>query len=139
MQESESLFNWPITVYYEDTDASGLVFHSNYINFIERARTELLRARGHSQQTLLEQNIAFTVRHIDIDYLKPAHLDDQLVVRTNIAQLKKASLTFCQEIVNPENITLCKAMVKVACISTETMKPLAIPHQIVQEIANRAV
>ncbi|GAB2664372.1 tol-pal system-associated acyl-CoA thioesterase [Vibrio panuliri] len=128
-------FEWPVTVYYEDTDAGGVVYHSNYLKFFERARTELLRNVGVSQQALLEQNIGFVVRHMEIDFLQGARLDDHLIVKTNIAELKKASLTFCQEIVNPEGKTLCRAMVKVACINNERMRPTAIPQAIFMEFS----
>lgn len=134
MQQEQSTFEWPITVYYEDTDAGGVVYHSNYLKFFERARTELLRNVGVSQHTLLEQNIGFVVRHMDIDFLQGARLDDQLTVKTHVAELKKASLTFCQEIVNPDGKSLCKAMVKVACIDNKKMRPKPMPQSIVMEL-----
>ncbi|ADT87477.1 tol-pal system-associated acyl-CoA thioesterase [Vibrio sp. Vb2880] len=130
------VFNWPITIYYEDTDAGGVVYHSNYLKFFERARTEMLRSIGVSQQVLLEQSIGFVVRHADIDFLQGARLDDQLTVVTSIAELKKASLTFCQELVNPDGRLLCKAMVKVACIDNEKMKPKAMPQSIFLEFTH---
>lgn len=133
MQQAQMIYDWPVTVYYEDTDAGGVVYHSNYLKFFERARTELLRTVGVSQQTLLEQNTGFVVRHMDIDFLQGARLDDRLTVKTSIAELKRASLSFCQEIVNPAGKTLCKAMVKVACIDNEKMRPKAIPQSIVME------
>ena len=133
-QQENSTFEWPVTVYYEDTDAGGVVYHSNYLKFFERARTELLRTVGVSQHTLLEQNLGFVVRHMDIDFLQGARLDDQLLVKTSIHELKKASLTFCQEIVNPEGKILCKAMVKVACINSQKMRPMAMPQSIVMEL-----
>ncbi|WP_394127281.1 tol-pal system-associated acyl-CoA thioesterase [Vibrio hepatarius] len=136
MQEQTAIFEWPVTVYYEDTDAGGVVYHSNYLKFFERARTELLRTIGVSQQTLLEQNIGFVVRHMDIDFLQGARLDDHLVVKTSISDLKKASLTFCQEIVNPDGAILCKAKVKVACIDNIKMRPKAMPQSIVMELTN---
>lgn len=130
------IFEWPITIYYEDTDAGGVVYHANYLKFFERARTELLRSIGVSQQVLLAQNIGFVVRHMDIDFLSGARLDDQLMVKTHIAQLKKASLSFCQELVNPDGKILCKAMVKVACIDSIKMRPQAIPQSIVMASIN---
>ncbi len=133
MQQEQVIFDWPVTVYYEDTDAGGVVYHSNYLKFFERSRTELLRTVGVSQHTLLEQNIGFVVRHMDIDFLQGARLDDQLTVKTYIAELKRASLSFCQEIVNPAGKTLCKAMVKVACIDNKKMRPKAMPQSIVME------
>ncbi|QXO19052.1 MULTISPECIES: tol-pal system-associated acyl-CoA thioesterase [Vibrio] len=130
------VFHWPITIYYEDTDAGGVVYHSNYLKFFERARTEMLRAIGVSQQVLLEQRVGFVVRHAEIDFKQGARLDDQLTVVTSIADLKKASLTFCQELVNPEGQLLCKAIVKVACIDNEKMKPKAMPQSIILELTH---
>ncbi|MDA9558155.1 tol-pal system-associated acyl-CoA thioesterase, partial [Vibrio sp.] len=130
-------FSFPVTVYYEDTDAGGVVYHSNYLNYCERARTELLRSLGVTQRTLLEENIGFVVRHADISYLTGAKLDDQLIVQTSINNLKKASMVFCQNIVNSDGKRLCQAKVKVACVSMHTnesseqiMKPVAIPEDI---------
>ncbi|WP_047043831.1 tol-pal system-associated acyl-CoA thioesterase [Vibrio mexicanus] len=136
MDSQNSTFRWPVTVYYEDTDAGGVVYHSNYLKYFERARTELLRSIGVSQQVLLEQNIGFVVRHMDIDFLQGARLDDHLTVITTISELKKASLTFCQEIANPNGKILCKAMVKVACIDNQRMRPTAIPQSIVLEFTS---
>lgn len=129
-------FNWPVTIYYEDTDAGGVVYHSNYLKFFERARTEMLRAKGISQQVLLEQNIGFVVRHIDIDFLQGAKLDDKLNVVSYLTEMKRASLIFCQEIVNPDGDILCKAIVKVACIDNMKMKPKAMPKSIILEFTD---
>ncbi|MDN3698119.1 MULTISPECIES: tol-pal system-associated acyl-CoA thioesterase [Vibrio] len=129
-------FNWPVTIYYEDTDAGGVVYHSNYLKFFERARTEMLRAKGISQQVLLEQNIGFVVRHIDIDFLQGAKLDDKLTVASYLTEMKRASLIFCQEIVNPDGDILCKAIVKVACIDNMKMKPKAMPKSIILEFTD---
>ncbi|MGR5320300.1 tol-pal system-associated acyl-CoA thioesterase [Vibrio sp. DNB22_19_1] len=129
-------FRWPITVYYEDTDAGGVVYHSNYLKFFERARTEMLRAKGISQHVLLEQNIGFVVRHMDIDFNQGARLDEHLTFLTRVSEIKRASLQFCQELVNDEGKTLCKAIVKVACIDNKKMKPIAIPSLINSELTN---
>ncbi|MDE1513626.1 MULTISPECIES: tol-pal system-associated acyl-CoA thioesterase [Vibrio] len=123
-------FRWPVTVYYEDTDAGGVVYHANYLKFFERARTEMLRAFGVNQQSLLQQNTGFVVRHMEIDFLKGAKLDDHLEVITYVSELRKASLTFCQELVNPDGAVLSKAKVKVACIDHENMRPKALPQLI---------
>ncbi|WP_047688309.1 tol-pal system-associated acyl-CoA thioesterase [Vibrio sp. ZOR0018] len=136
MQNTASAFHWPVTIYYEDTDAGGVVYHSNYLKFFERARTEMLRAVGVSQQTLLQQNIGFVVRHVDIDFLQAARLDDMLAINTVILALKKASLIFCQELVNPEGKVLCKAIVKVACIDNQNMRPKAMPQSIILELTH---
>ncbi|AGU57446.1 tol-pal system-associated acyl-CoA thioesterase [Vibrio anguillarum] len=136
MQNTASAFHWPVTIYYEDTDAGGVVYHSNYLKFFERARTEMLRAVGVSQQTFLQQNIGFVVRHVDIDFLQAARLDDMLTINTVISALKKASLIFCQELVNPEGKVLCKAIVKVACIDNQNMRPKAMPQSIILELTH---
>jgi acyl-CoA thioester hydrolase len=135
-QVKTSPFEWPVTVYYEDTDAGGVVYHSNYLKYFERARTELLRSIGVSQNRLLEQETGFVVRHMDIDWLQGATLDEQLTVLTHISDLKRASLTFCQEIVNVDGKILCKASVKVACVNINKMKPQAIPSSIITELSN---
>ena len=136
MQNTASAFHWPVTIYYEDTDAGGVVYHSNYLKFFERARTEMLRAVVVSQQTLLQQNIGFVVRHVDIDFLQAARLDDMLTINTVISALKKASLIFCQELVNPEGKVLCKAIVKLACIYNQNMRPKAMPQSIILELTH---
>ncbi|HCH02003.1 MAG TPA: tol-pal system-associated acyl-CoA thioesterase [Vibrio sp.] len=134
-EQTKTTFKWPITIYYEDTDAGGVVYHSNYLKFFERARTELLRAQGISQHTLLEQEIGFVVKHMDIDYIQGAKLDEHLEVLTSIVNLKRASISFCQELVNLEGRILCKATVKVACVNIKQMKPQAIPSTIMTEFA----
>lgn len=96
----------------------------------------MLRAVGVSQQTFLQQNIGFVVRHVDIDFLQAARLDDMLTINTVISALKKASLIFCQELVNPEGKVLCKAIVKVACIDNQNMRPKAMPQSIILELTH---
>jgi acyl-CoA thioester hydrolase len=129
-------FRWPITVYYEDTDAGGVVYHSNYLKFFERARTEMLRSKGVSQQILLEQNIGFVVRHMDISFNQGAKLDEQLTVLSHVSEIKRASLQFCQKLVNDHGKILCEASVKVACIDNHKMKPIAIPSFIHSELTS---
>lgn len=133
MKESAETFHWPVRIYYEDTDAGGVVYHSNYLNFFERARTEWLRHQGICQRELLEQAIGFVVRRLEIDYLKGAKLDQELTVVSRVSERKRASLTFCQELVNPQGELLCRAMVQVACINTNKMKPMAVPSQMFSE------
>jgi acyl-CoA thioester hydrolase len=128
------IFEWPIRVYYEDTDAGGVVYHASYLRFFERARTEYIREKGGvSQQSLLEQNIGFVVKNMTIDYVRAAVLDDLLTVQTHISERKKVSLTFCQELVNDAGQVLCKAIVKVACIDNKKMKPISIPKEFFSE------
>ncbi|MUK93162.1 tol-pal system-associated acyl-CoA thioesterase [Aliivibrio fischeri] len=128
-------FKWPITIYYEDTDAGGVVYHSNYLKFFERARTELLRDKGISQQVMLNESIGFVVKSLQIDFISAACLDEQLIVETLITEIKKVSLTFCQILVNSDGKVLCKATVKVACVDNSVMKPTAIPSFILSEIS----
>lgn len=131
----KNAFKWPITIYYEDTDAGGVVYHSNYLKFFERARTELLRHHGVSQQVLLEKSVGFVVKSVNIDFIQAVRLDEQLIVDTFITEIKKVSLTFCQLLVNSEGKVLCKATVRVACIDNAKMKPTAIPLFILSEIS----
>lgn len=125
--------DFPVRVYYEDTDAGGVVYHANYICFFERARTEFLRQAGFSQATLLEENIAFVVKNISIDYKSPARLDDLLTIKTTIAEFKRASMVFKQQLWK-ENNCLSEAVVTVACVNLTLMKPVAIAQPILQSL-----
>ena len=131
-------FSWPVRVYYEDTDAGGVVYYANYLKFFERARTEYLRQFGLGQKQLIEQqDLIFAVRHVSVDYLKPAVFDDLLVVNTEITGLKKASLVFQQNIVREkDNVLLCRASCKVACLQASQLKPRAIPETIIKNFEN---
>jgi len=125
-----------VRVYYEDTDAGGVVYHSNYLNFAERARTEMLRNLGFSQAELLAQDLAFVVRHIDIDYRYPAYLDDALIIKTHIKELKRASLVFSQSIYHQDGRLLSALLVKVACVKLAQKKPCAIPTNIIRKLTS---
>lgn len=133
-------FSWPVRVYYEDTDSGGVVYHANYLNFFERARTELLRDSGLEQDKLIEQNnIIFAVRNINIDYNKPAVFNDLLNITTEVIEYKKASLIFKQIIYRSDDETiLCQATCKVACLQTEVLKPRAIPEFVIQQLKNKS-
>ncbi len=120
-------FTLPVRVYYEDTDAGGVVYYANYLKFCERARTEWLRTLGLSQQKLLdEQGLGFVVRSVQADYLAPARLDDALVVLTRVATLRRASLLFEQELRRGQEL-LFSARVLLASIDLNRHKPVAIP------------
>ncbi|WGE34278.1 tol-pal system-associated acyl-CoA thioesterase [Actinobacillus genomosp. 1] len=123
--------NFPIRVYYEDTDAGGVVYHANYICFFERARTEFLRQMGFSQQELLAKSFAFVVKKLEIDYKIPARLDDLLRVETEIIELKKATIIFRQQLWR-DDTCLSSALVTVASVDLTKMKPVAIPVEIRQ-------
>ena len=124
-----------LRVYYEDTDAGGVVYHSNYLNFMERARTEWLRHAGFEQNTLIEEKgILFAVRKVKIDYNKPALFNDLLNINTRIFEQRKASLVFKQVIFNQSEEIVCKAEIKIACLDSNTMKPKPIPETILSEL-----
>ena len=89
---------WPIRVYYEDTDLAGIVYYANYLRFIERARSELVRAAGIDQVAMKAAGLVFAVRRVEADYLKPAHYDDQIEVRTRLRDVKGASFAMPQEV-----------------------------------------
>jgi len=130
------IFQWPVRIYYEDTDNGGVVYHTNYLKFMERARTEQFRSYGIEQDKLIkEDKIIFAVRSLNVDYLKPAHFNDMLEVSSRLSQVGKASLVFKQAISRSEDDTLlCEAEVKVACLSVDGLRPCAIPSHIMNEI-----
>lgn len=129
-------FTWPIRVYYEDTDSGGVVYHSNYLNFMERARTEWLRSLGIEQDRIVDEfGVIFAVRSLSIDYLKPAVFNDALEVRSRIDKLGKASISFEQTIVRTgDELLLSRAGVKVACISAGEKRAVAIPEQLLKNL-----
>lgn len=120
-------------VYYEDTDAGGIVYHANYLKYMERARTEWVRSLGISQQNLLEQFLGFVVIDMNISFKQSAKLDDVLKVSCEVMQKKGASLLFAQEIYK-DNTLLVSAVVKVACVNTKFSRPTAIPKELLNAI-----
>ena len=127
------LFSWPTRVYWEDTDAGGVVYHAQYVAFLERARTEWLRARGHSQEWLRgDHDLVFAVRAMTLDFLKPARLDDLLQVELVLRQCKRASVVFAQRILRGEDVLLT-AEVKVAALSAAGFRPKPLPEALYEE------
>jgi acyl-CoA thioester hydrolase len=122
--------NYSLRVYYEDTDAGGIVYYANYLKFFERARTEWLRELGINQANFLEQNIGFVVRKVEMDNVASAKLDDLLNVNSTITALKRASLVFYQQITNQAQQVICTATVRIACVNFQNVKPMAIPESI---------
>ena len=113
-------------VYYEDTDAGGVVFYANYLKFAERGRTELLRAADYDHRNLLkDDDILFIVRRVEADYLAPARLDDILTVKTSLKALKNASFVMNQSIFCHE-VLLCSMVVTLVCV-TNDIKPVRMP------------
>lgn len=133
---SRPSFVLPIRVYYEDTDAGGVVYHAGYLRFMERARTEWLRALGFEQRRLAqEQGILFTLRRMEIDFMKPARLDAELRVTTRVQRLRSASIEFEQQVQDPQGNDLCRAIVLCACVETARFRPTGIPQSIAEAIA----
>ena len=131
-----AVFDWPIRVYYEDTDAGGVVYHSQYLNFLERARTEWLRALGYEQTTLRDElGIVIVVHSLEIRFKKPAKFNDRLTVSMSILDLGRSSITFAQKILRNDE-TLIEAQVRVACVNAHSFKPTGIPAEILQAISS---
>lgn len=124
-----------IRVYYEDTDAGGIVYYANYLKFLERARTEWLRELGVEQDRLLEQSTGFVVKHLEINYQAAARFNEMLVVESQLATCKRVSLVFDQSIYNHKNRPLVTARVKVGCVNLSNMRPMAIPDFVLGELS----
>ncbi len=125
-------FRYPVRVYYEDTDAGGVVYYANYLKFMERARTEWLRSLGVEQDALRrETGAAFVVRRVAVDYHRPARLDDALWVTAAITGERRASLEFEQAVCRgPEAApeVLCRGRVTIACVDLESLRPRPFPQ-----------
>jgi acyl-CoA thioester hydrolase len=136
-----SPFVWPCRVYWEDTDAGGIVYYANYLKFMERARTEWLRALGVEQELLKEQHgLMFAVVDVEAHFRRPARYGELLQVTVQLAEPGRASLTFEQQIYRgngrSEPELLLDSKVRVACLDAVKLKPRALPDVVLQEIAN---
>jgi len=135
-------FIWPVRVYYEDTDSGGVVYHSNYLNFMERARTEWLRSMHLEQDDIVnEYGILFVVHSLSISYLKPALFNEALLVKTTIQKLTKASIVFEQLIVRKNDETdeeqiLTKSVVKIVSLGVEQKRPVPLPEPIYTQFSH---
>ena len=122
-------------VYYEDTDAAGVVFYANYLKFMERARTEWLRSLGFEQTTLFhDHNVVFVVRALAIEFLRPALFNDALEVAVALKDMRGSLLEVAQTIRRGAH-TLVTAEVKIACVNTQSFKPVRIPKPILEKLA----
>lgn len=135
--QNENVFLWPIRIYYEDTDAGGVVYHTNYIKFMERARTEWLRNLGFEQDELLaKENVIFAVRSVQTDFFSPAKFNDELMVSSKVIKKGKASITIEQEVIRKskdrekKDELLCVGIVKVATLDDVSFKPKAMPEKL---------
>lgn len=128
-------FTWPIRVYYEDTDAAGIVYHANYLRFMERARTEWLRTAGFEQDDLRNSHgIVFVIRDANMRFIQPARFNQQLVVTTELLTLRRVSLEVRQSVHHTDEL-LCEAVNLIACVAAETLKPKRIPASIIKEFS----
>jgi acyl-CoA thioester hydrolase len=128
-------FSWSIRVYWEDTDGGGVVYYANYLRFLERARTEGLRALGFVQTELAKNpGIMFVVASVNIEYRRPARLDDSLTIVCTCEQESAACLRFDQRILRDEEL-LVTASVRVACLDAATFRPKRLPAAIVEAMA----
>ncbi|HEX7342475.1 MAG TPA: tol-pal system-associated acyl-CoA thioesterase [Rhodanobacteraceae bacterium] len=131
------IFHWRLRVYWEDTDAGGVVYHAGYLRFMERARSEWMRARGVDQGALREATgLGFVVRDMCIDFLAAARLDDELEISVAVQALRGASMTFTQEVRRCVNqVELVRATVRVACVDIAKMRPSPIPDDLMARIS----
>lgn len=130
-------FLWPIRVYYEDTDSGGVVYYANYLKFMERARTEMLRASGFEQDQLREdRDLLFVVRSVELELKQPARFNDELIVQTRITSMSGTSLNFKQAILrkDEQDNIMAAGNTKVVCISASSWRPVRIPDDIQMEI-----
>lgn len=136
---SAPAFTWTIRVYYEDTDAGGIVYYANYPRFFERCRTEWLRALGIEQAHLVaEHGLQFVVTSLACDYRRPARLDDRLTVLARIERIGGASLSFVQQIERDGEL-LASGRVKVACVDAKTLAPAALPRFLLDALRGAAL
>ena len=131
-------FEIPARVYYQDTDAGGVMFHATYLDFLERARMEWMRARGFDARELGGRfGLVFIVRKLEIAYLKPALLDDLVTVSAAVEKMGRAQLTFAQQ-VRRDDETLARATVNVACVEAGGLRPVPLPEEIRASLAQAA-
>ncbi len=128
-------FSIPVRVYFEDTDAGGIVFYINYLKFMERARTELLRTVHFESGEMINRHLIFVVADAQVKYHQPARLDDVLEVTAELESVGRSRLIFTQQVtLQKNNARLCSGRIVVACVNTESMKPVAIPAEIAEGI-----
>ena len=132
----ERRFSWPVRVYWEDTDAGGIVFYANYLKFFERARTEWLRSLGFGQHELRESSGGmFVVGDTQVRYLRPARLDDELLVTAEIQEAGRASLIIAQQaLLASGGALLCEGIIRIGWVRADTLQPARIPSPLVEAL-----
>ena len=139
-----AIFQWPVRVYWEDTDAGGIVFYANYLKFFERSRTEWLRSLGIQQQSLKDSTgCMFVVTDATLRYHRPARLDDQLVVTASMIDIGRASMTLKQQALlkseraeHPPATLLCEGLIRIGWVHGASLKPRRIPVSILDSLKN---
>lgn len=128
-------FVWPVRVYWEDTDAGGIVYYANYLKYMERARTEWLRALGCDQNAMRTRHCTqFVVARTSVEFRRPARFDDRLEVDIRLLSLRRVSIELAQHVHNTDRELLCRAEVKVGCVDIESFRPRGIPLSLQQEL-----
>jgi len=132
---SPGAFRWPVRIYYEDTDAGGVVYYANYLKFMERTRTEWLRALGFELTALAQEyGILFVVRGVEIEYLKPALFNDALEVTVELSDHGRSRIAVFQQVLRGEEV-LAAANVRAVCVDTQNIRPASIPKPILDRIS----
>lgn len=134
--KTDSAFTLPVRVYYQDTDAGGVVYHSTYLNFMERARYEWMRELGLDIKALTQvHKVLFMIRSLNIEYFKPALLDDLLQVTVQAADLGRARITLSQHVLRGQS-TLASATTQVVCVGADTLKLASLPTSLRHKFGN---
>jgi acyl-CoA thioester hydrolase len=135
--QHQHAYTLPVRVYYEDTDAAGVVYYASYLKFMERARTEWLRALGFEQVALArDEHCVFVVRSLTIDYLKASQIDDKLDVGCALKAVRNSSIELAQPVTRGTEL-IVTALVKLVCVNTLLWKPARIPQPILDKLALR--
>ncbi len=132
------VFHFPVRVYIEDTDAGGIVYYVNYLKFMERSRTEFLRSLGYDKPAMLDGGLLLVVHSAQVDYRRPARLDDLLQVTASVAKLARSYVELRQQVFCGNQL-LCEGLIRIVCVTADTMKPCALPsglHQQINDYAN---
>lgn len=128
-------FRLPLRVYIEDTDAGGIVYYVNYLKYMERARTEFMRQLGYARAAVFEADAMFVVRSVEVEYLRPARLDDELVATAKICETGAAQIIFEQRILRAAE-PLCGGFVRVVCVDRRSLKPRRMPRALLAALAD---
>ncbi|MFT6908242.1 MAG: tol-pal system-associated acyl-CoA thioesterase [Oleiphilaceae bacterium] len=132
--KNQTISNFPVRVYIEDTDAGGIVFYANYLKYFERARTEFFRSRGFELRKGIAENINYVVHSLSVQYIQSARLDDELMISTQVIKIGKVFLIFNQKVFNQEKDLLVDADVKIACLHYDSAKPRRLPESLILSI-----